>query len=75
MNESKQVRRALKKLGFSKLTGAGGHEVWVNGSGKRVRPVLRHKNMNFGALYALSEQLEGLGVCTKADFKRIMERV
>ncbi len=68
------VQAALKRFGFRHLSsGSGGHEVWVNEERKRVRPAFRKKEVNEGSLFSTIETLEGLGICTREEFRRAVK--
>ena len=75
MAESRQVKKALRGLGFRPVDGTGGHEIWENDRGRRVTPVFRHKELTSGSFFALTQQLEGFGICKRSDFKRTVQAV
>jgi hypothetical protein len=71
---SRQVQEALKHFGFRRSSrGRGGHEVWIDDAGRRVSPSFRKKEMHEGSLFSTLEALEGLGVCTRSEFRRVVK--
>ena len=66
---TKKVKSILHDLGLKSQRGNGsGHEVWIDPAGRRCLPVFRHKDLSWGSLYALGNQLETVGVCKRQDF-------
>jgi hypothetical protein len=47
-----------------------GHDIWVDGSGRSCRPVLRHKDIPMAILYSLGLELEAKGICDRKQFIR-----
>lgn len=65
----KKVKHILQKLGLQPQRGNGtGHEVWGNTAGKACKPVFRHKDISQASLYALGDQLQSIGLCSRQAF-------
>jgi len=58
-----------KQFGFARGNGGKtGHETWIDRSGRRVHPVLRHKSVSIASLYCTGMELEAQGVCSRTEF-------
>ena len=73
------VRKVLKKLGLKESSPGrrqnSGHVVWVQESSNRsIRPVLRKKEIHFGVIYSMGNELQNKGIIARADFKKLIQQ-
>lgn len=68
-----KIQSALRKLGFRRIAGSGGHEVWEDNQGRRVRPSFHKRDVSEGAIFSFVEALEGMGVCERSEFRRLVK--
>lgn len=60
--QTRDVERALRRLGFAKRGGKGGHDLWVNSDGRKVHLVGRHRTLLRAQIMVTARQLNNLGI-------------
>lgn len=67
---ARKLQKILRRFGLRPAScGSGdGHAVWIDPDGRTCRPVLRHHDVPWASLFALSQELQNKRICSREDF-------